>query len=904
LIKCSFGLLQYSFTHSKQGDIATLKNKRDNPGDIYLQPFNQNLCPTKLKRLDHDTPEQYLGVFINMRGTWEKEHDERKTRHIELAETIKSSSITRHQAYMIHSIQYRPAISYILHHTRFTTAQCKELDSPIVNSLLPKMGFNRNTPRKVVFGPRKYGGLAFTHIETEQLKLQLCYYVKALRKGGLQSEEYRTLTAAYQQFLGVGTQFFSLNPEKFKFRPKNSKITFLWEGLWNNGMRIEGTSLWTPTMRIKGDEAIMDIIMRRQQEFKGTLSSLSDRMVRNANTVRLYIRCTLISDLANEGENIADEYYNVDGRRNTTEAYPEQPRPSTVAIMDWKRSIRLVACLSGAHHLNFDFTPIEDQAENNSPTFLDYFDSCSPAIQHLVGECPTDEGMNNIRVALENGTPMTIFGDGSVKEGKGAHATRVYASDEYLEDSPFVDSEAVTSGDPVSITSLRSETSSALSGLYLIWLASDYYEVPAVAPLRFIYDNKECLRRLDTLPDFEMVADPMATDYDIWAEMSRLYQKLQVEIKTTHVKGHQDDGTDEADLSREAQINIIMDAKASAMRESHQPTPPMPVFQSNRASLFIGNSLVADGMAKRIHNHLRGGPLQDYMMEKHGWDSTTFHSIDWIPLESYLKGVPTSKLTNIVKLIHGWQFSTTRKAMIDQDKDEETCDGLCPLGCTHKDHVYHYLQCMRQPGARQIGKELRPLERTMEKLNTHPDLARIILRSMKRYLTGMTPTLQWTTTDHHQELIRDAFFEQSKIGWKHLFLGHLGQRWRQAQQNWYDDLREHDVKVPKGQNGLTWAKTMLKGTMHLALNRWQIRNEKFHEDQKNKDYEKEREILIKEIDARYEIEYPGHPAVERLMGVCQDELTTGPNGNMRTWLSSLELVMKYLRPSLITTYLT
>ena len=88
---------------------------------------------------------------------------------------------------MIHSIHYKPKINYALHHTQFTSARCSDLQKPVVNALLPKMGFSRKTARAIVYGPRRLGGLEFIHLEREQFCLQLQYLVRSLSKSTLQT---------------------------------------------------------------------------------------------------------------------------------------------------------------------------------------------------------------------------------------------------------------------------------------------------------------------------------------------------------------------------------------------------------------------------------------------------------------------------------------------------------------------------------------------------------------------------------------------------------------------------------------------------------------------------------------------------------------------------------------------
>ena len=128
-------------------------------------------------------------------------------------------------------------------------------------------------------------------------------------------------------------------------------------------------------------------------------------------------------------------------------------------------------------------------------------------------------------------------------------------------------------------------------------------------------------------------------------------------------------------------------------------------------------------------------------MEKHRWTRNIFESVDWIPLESYLSSVPLAKQTKILKLIHGWQFTSLRKAMMTSIDDQKIIKtSLCPLQCGENDHNHHYLRCTKQLDSWNMQKELLPLGRMLAKRNTHPDLAKmILLRSMRSFLTSEPP---------------------------------------------------------------------------------------------------------------------------------------------------------------------
>ena len=173
-------------------------------------------------------------------------------------------------------------------------------------------------PRAVVYGPIALGGLSFVHLETEQFCLQLVYLVRSLSKDTLQTREYHHLIAAYQQYLGISTQFFSIDPFAICYKPINSLITYLWTEMHKYDVRLVSDLFWIPKSRFTNDQSIMEVILTRQREHVGTSSALSTRMVTNANTVRLHLRCTFASDLVDPASNhIIESLYQANTPRTT-----------------------------------------------------------------------------------------------------------------------------------------------------------------------------------------------------------------------------------------------------------------------------------------------------------------------------------------------------------------------------------------------------------------------------------------------------------------------------------------------------------------------------------------------------------------------------------------------------------
>ena len=114
--------------------------------------------------------------------------------------------------------------------------------------------------------------------------------------------------------------------------------------------------------------------------------------------------------------------------------------------------------------------------------------------------------------------------------------------------------------------------------------------------------------------------------------------------------------------------------------------PAILVFESNKIAIIINNAVVVTDKlgGPRLCYHITGAPpLKKDLLHKNA------KQVHWITsLDQYLKTVPSGKVTNIIKLQHGWQQTATssRNKLImyhEDDDDEENSreDGICPLDC-------------------------------------------------------------------------------------------------------------------------------------------------------------------------------------------------------------------------------
>eukprot|EP00957_Ditylum_brightwellii_P099393 7571308-Ditylum_brightwellii.AAC.1 len=80
---------------------------------------------------------------------------------------------------------------------------------PFVRAILPKMGFNHNTTRAIIYGSMKYGGFQFAHLYLEQGYLAIKHLLGHLREETLTGNQIMIALSYVQLVAGSGAPFLS-----------------------------------------------------------------------------------------------------------------------------------------------------------------------------------------------------------------------------------------------------------------------------------------------------------------------------------------------------------------------------------------------------------------------------------------------------------------------------------------------------------------------------------------------------------------------------------------------------------------------------------------------------------------------------------------------------------------------
>ena len=94
---------------------------------------------------------------------------------------INEANLSRSEAKAAFESIWFPSVAYGLCTSNHSENDLNNIQKPIINYLLPALGYNRHFPRVAVFGSRKYGGLQLKHLYTEQGISHVTQFLKYYR---------------------------------------------------------------------------------------------------------------------------------------------------------------------------------------------------------------------------------------------------------------------------------------------------------------------------------------------------------------------------------------------------------------------------------------------------------------------------------------------------------------------------------------------------------------------------------------------------------------------------------------------------------------------------------------------------------------------------------------------------
>jgi hypothetical protein len=217
----------------------------------------------------------------------------------------------------------------------------------VISTILPLLGFNRNTARDFVFGPASFGGLGladlYTETYTQRIESILIHTRSNTSIGNLM-----IINIGLINLISGKSKPYLESCEPVRYVQKNW-FSGIHDFLLANDITIKVENAWRPTIERINDQVIMD-----------PASEDDCTRLTVINNWRLYFQAVLISDLTNaEGTKIESVYLTYPQTtdppqhptRRTLLNWPVQGKPSERSFTYWKTYLCSIANCDLKGHL-------------------------------------------------------------------------------------------------------------------------------------------------------------------------------------------------------------------------------------------------------------------------------------------------------------------------------------------------------------------------------------------------------------------------------------------------------------------------------------------------------------------------------------------------------------------------
>ena len=637
-----------------------------------------------------------VGVWQDLTGSSTKQMHELIATIRTIHKDMAKNPLPRHLNWIALKQSIWKTIEYVLPATTFTRAEAANLAKELYRPLLPRLGCNRNFPLLLRYNPSFLFGLGLHDPFLEQglRKLELL-----LTHGGLDTmtgKLFQTSLEHHMLELGSFTSMFSLSYNSHKCLATPTWLTVLWEFVSEHDIQLSNCSHVRLSPSRLHDRAIMDIFIL-DHDFRASdltsinrvrcyleVYSLADIATGDGTMIRQCYKAGLRGDTY-----------------STWDWHKERPSPHDFSRWKWALTFLLdetqrlhvplgkwvalphhdwiwyycmatgilyrktsqvwtsylrcrgatrtnpIYCLNSVASLAptglslATVQPISDTFVRFEGTDLTDIDTIPPSIAvtcdsyWILDHSNIQQHYNAQWIAndLRDGTLLSVC-DGSYKPKllpTGATAAWVI---ENSMSSNSVKGAVATAG--IGADAYRCE----LLGIYAILSAISYIErynkFFTTGRLRVGCDNLQAGRIASILSP---TVPPSAKHFDLIKAIRRLHHSISTNVEVYHIYGHQDSHTNYQLLSRDAQLNVLVDDMAQTYFDTSfegNTFIPNARFHHEGWTASIGGVKLQDNILPHIRNWIGKKKLRRYLYEKDLIAWNVFPLIDFQSLRIHM----------------------------------------------------------------------------------------------------------------------------------------------------------------------------------------------------------------------------------------------------------------------------
>jgi hypothetical protein len=332
LTKCCYHVIEFEFKSSGK---PTMVNHNQ---ACQLEVKDKQNNRVTIRHVPNNEATKYLGCWKAPNGQKQQRAALAK-KCDEYARIINCSILTRRETKYFYEGIYKPSVGYPLPTTYFTEKELEKIQAKSHQAMITHCGYNRYTARSVIYGLKRLGGAAFTHLYDMQGYGQLEMFIKSWR--AKQTHQGRILRIALQwaQYC-AGTSKAILEDTKMKIPYLESewiKSLRTYLGAINGSLLLDQTGL-PPLMR-ENDQYLMEIATN--------MGKFKPHQLQRINYCRLYMNVTTVSEITNAKGDMLDPAM-LNGDRATTMSSDRwqrvnQQRPDRVSWNLWNQVCKSIS---------------------------------------------------------------------------------------------------------------------------------------------------------------------------------------------------------------------------------------------------------------------------------------------------------------------------------------------------------------------------------------------------------------------------------------------------------------------------------------------------------------------------------------------------------------------------------
>jgi hypothetical protein len=160
LSKCFYYIVYW--VYDKEG-IPSMGDPKDIQSQIDIIDGETNLTVNIESKSSYES-HKTLGVMECPSGIYKDEFNRLLKKSKGFAQRLATTMISRQATRVLYQSMYLPSMAYSLAIGTFNIEQCNKIQGGTVQQFLALMGYNRNMPCSITYGPKEFGGIGLQHL--------------------------------------------------------------------------------------------------------------------------------------------------------------------------------------------------------------------------------------------------------------------------------------------------------------------------------------------------------------------------------------------------------------------------------------------------------------------------------------------------------------------------------------------------------------------------------------------------------------------------------------------------------------------------------------------------------------------------------------------------------------------